>query len=134
VALVTPLARGAWDVRVANNGGPAVEFADHLVLFEATGSAADTARAGSADKADALGSPHHEAGAKATIGLADQPPAKIARSARMSPRISVPSAALTKRAAAHQHLVDRRHQHRTWTALPPTVARSEPANCPSTRH
>lgn len=51
VALVTPLARGAWDVRVANNGGPAVEFADHLVLFEANGSAADTlARIDAADK------------------------------------------------------------------------------------
>jgi len=40
---VTPLARGAWDVRVGNNnGGPVIEFADHLVIFEANGSAAAT--------------------------------------------------------------------------------------------
>jgi hypothetical protein len=40
---VTPLARGAWDVRVGNNnGGPVIEFADHLVMFEANGSAAAT--------------------------------------------------------------------------------------------
>ena len=40
---VTPLAKGVWDLRVANNnGGPAIEFADHLVLFEANGSAAAT--------------------------------------------------------------------------------------------
>jgi len=38
---VTPLAKGAWDLRVGNNnGGPLIEFADHLVLFEANGSAA----------------------------------------------------------------------------------------------
>ena len=36
MALVTPLARGAWDVRVANNGGPVVEFADHLLAFADT--------------------------------------------------------------------------------------------------
>jgi hypothetical protein len=41
--VVTPLAKGVWDVRVGNNnGGPAIEFADHLVLFEANGSAAAT--------------------------------------------------------------------------------------------
>ncbi len=35
--------KGVWDVRVGNNnGGPAIEFADHLVLFEANGSAAAT--------------------------------------------------------------------------------------------
>jgi hypothetical protein len=40
---VTPLATGVWDLRVGNNnGGPAIEFADHLVLFEANGSAAAT--------------------------------------------------------------------------------------------
>jgi len=40
---VTALARGVWDVRVGNNnGGPVIEFADHLVLFEANGSAAAT--------------------------------------------------------------------------------------------
>jgi len=40
---VTPLAKGVWDLRVGNNnGGPAIEFADHLVLFEANGSAAAT--------------------------------------------------------------------------------------------
>ncbi|MET0292315.1 MAG: MBL fold metallo-hydrolase [Steroidobacteraceae bacterium] len=41
--ITTPLAKGIWDVRVGNNnGGPAIEFADHLVLFEANGSAAAT--------------------------------------------------------------------------------------------
>jgi glyoxylase-like metal-dependent hydrolase (beta-lactamase superfamily II) len=40
---VTPLAKGAWDVRAGNNnGGPVIEFADHLVMFEANGSAAAT--------------------------------------------------------------------------------------------
>ena len=40
---LTPLARGVWDVRVGNNnGGPVIEFADHLVMFEANGSAAAT--------------------------------------------------------------------------------------------
>ncbi len=40
---ITPLAKGVWDVRTGNNnGGPAIEFADHLVLFEANGSAAAT--------------------------------------------------------------------------------------------
>jgi hypothetical protein len=42
-AKVTPLARGVWDVRVGNNnGGPVIEFSDHLVMFEANGSAAAT--------------------------------------------------------------------------------------------
>lgn len=40
---VTPLGEGVWDVRIRGNGrggdgGPVVEFADHLVLFEAYGS------------------------------------------------------------------------------------------------
>jgi hypothetical protein len=40
---VTPLAKGVWDVRVGNNnGGPIIEFADHLVMFEANGSAKAT--------------------------------------------------------------------------------------------
>jgi hypothetical protein len=40
---VTSLAKGAWDLRVGNNnGGPVIEFADHLVMFEANGSAAAT--------------------------------------------------------------------------------------------
>ena len=49
---VTPLARGVWDLRVGNNnGGPAIEFDDHLVLFEANGSAAATlARIDAANK------------------------------------------------------------------------------------
>jgi len=49
---VTPLAKGAWDLRVGNNnGGPVIEFADHLVLFEANGSAAATlARIDAANK------------------------------------------------------------------------------------
>lgn len=49
---VTPLAKGVWDVRVANNnGGPVIEFADHLVMFEANGSAAATlARLDAANK------------------------------------------------------------------------------------
>lgn len=50
--VVTPLGKGVWDVRVGNNnGGPAIEFADHLVLFEANGSAAATlARIDAANK------------------------------------------------------------------------------------
>ncbi|MEP7313651.1 MAG: MBL fold metallo-hydrolase [Pseudomonadota bacterium] len=49
--VVTPLAKGVWDVRVGNNGGPVIEFADHLVIFEAGGSAAATlARIDSANK------------------------------------------------------------------------------------
>lgn len=49
---VTPLAKGVWDVRVGNNnGGPIIEFADHLVMFEANGSAAATlARLDAANK------------------------------------------------------------------------------------
>lgn len=41
-AVVSRLADGVWDVRVGNNGGPVVEFADHLVMFEAGGSPEDT--------------------------------------------------------------------------------------------
>ncbi len=50
--VVTPLAKGVWDLRVGNNnGGPVIEFADHLVLFEANGSAAATlARIDAANK------------------------------------------------------------------------------------
>ncbi|HEY8521294.1 MAG TPA: MBL fold metallo-hydrolase [Gammaproteobacteria bacterium] len=40
--VVTRLADGVWDVRVGNNGGAVIEFADHLVMFEAGGSPADT--------------------------------------------------------------------------------------------
>ncbi|MFM1885684.1 MAG: hypothetical protein RL026_841 [Pseudomonadota bacterium] len=49
---VTPLAPGVWDLRVGNNnGGPAIEFDDHLVLFEANGSATATlARIDAANK------------------------------------------------------------------------------------
>ncbi|MBN1240537.1 MAG: MBL fold metallo-hydrolase [Gammaproteobacteria bacterium] len=36
-AVVTELADGVWDVRVGNNGGPVIEFDDHLVMFEAGG-------------------------------------------------------------------------------------------------
>lgn len=39
---VTDLAAGVWDVRVGTNGGPVIEFDDHLVMFEAGGSPADT--------------------------------------------------------------------------------------------
>lgn len=42
VAMVTPLADGVWDVRVGTNGGLVIEFEDHLVMFEAGGSAAAT--------------------------------------------------------------------------------------------
>ena len=50
--VVTPLAKGVWDVRVGNNnGGPVIEFADHLVMFEANGSAVATlARIDAANK------------------------------------------------------------------------------------
>lgn len=41
-ATVTRLEDGVWDVRVGNNGGPVMEFEDHLVMFEAGGSAAAT--------------------------------------------------------------------------------------------
>jgi Metallo-beta-lactamase superfamily len=48
---VTRLAKGVWDVRMGNNGGPVIEFSDHLVIFEANGSAADTfARIDAANK------------------------------------------------------------------------------------
>ena len=48
---VISLAKGVWDVRVGRNGGPVIEFADHLVIFEANGSAADTlARIDAANK------------------------------------------------------------------------------------
>jgi glyoxylase-like metal-dependent hydrolase (beta-lactamase superfamily II) len=36
-ATVTSLAKGVWDVRVGTNGGPVIEFDDHLVMFEAGG-------------------------------------------------------------------------------------------------
>lgn len=39
---VTELADGVWDLRVGNNGGPVIEFGDHLVMFEAGGSPAAT--------------------------------------------------------------------------------------------
>jgi hypothetical protein len=42
VAIVSELAAGVWDVRVGTNGGPVIEFDDHLVMFEAGGSAAAT--------------------------------------------------------------------------------------------
>lgn len=41
-AVVSDLAEGVWDVRVGTNGGPVIEFDDHLVMFEAGGSAAAT--------------------------------------------------------------------------------------------
>jgi hypothetical protein len=41
-ATVTSLAKGVWDVRVGANGGPVIEFEDHLVMFEAGGSATST--------------------------------------------------------------------------------------------
>jgi hypothetical protein len=37
-ATVTALAAGVWDVRVGTNGGPVIEFDNHLVMFEAGGS------------------------------------------------------------------------------------------------
>jgi hypothetical protein len=37
VAGVTELDEGVWDVRVGTNGGPVIEFDDHLVMFEAGG-------------------------------------------------------------------------------------------------
>lgn len=39
-AAVTEIAMGVWDVRVGTNGGPVVEFEDHLVIFEPVGSEA----------------------------------------------------------------------------------------------
>jgi hypothetical protein len=41
-ALVAPLAPGVWDVRVGTTGGPVMEFADRLVMFEAYGDEAQT--------------------------------------------------------------------------------------------
>jgi hypothetical protein len=41
-ATVTALAKGVWDVRVGTNGGPVIEFDDHLVMFEAGGGPAAT--------------------------------------------------------------------------------------------
>jgi hypothetical protein len=41
-ATVTSLAKGVWDVRVGTNGGPVIEFDDHLVMFEAGGGPAAT--------------------------------------------------------------------------------------------
>jgi len=41
-AQVTQVAEGVWDVRVAGAGGPVVEFADRLVMFEAYGGEAQT--------------------------------------------------------------------------------------------
>lgn len=40
--IVSELAEGVWDLRVGSNGGPVIEFADHLVMFEAGGSPEDT--------------------------------------------------------------------------------------------
>ncbi len=39
---VTPVADGVWDVRVSGAGGPVIEFADRLVMFEAYGGEAQT--------------------------------------------------------------------------------------------
>lgn len=41
-ATVTALGKGVWDVRVGTNGGPMIEFDDHLVMFEAGGGPAAT--------------------------------------------------------------------------------------------
>jgi len=41
-ATVTALGKGVWDVRVGTNGGPVIEFDDHLVMFEAGGGPAPT--------------------------------------------------------------------------------------------
>ncbi|HEU4652136.1 MAG TPA: MBL fold metallo-hydrolase [Croceibacterium sp.] len=41
-AKVTRLADGVWDVRVGTAGGPVIEFADRLVMFEAYGGEAQT--------------------------------------------------------------------------------------------
>jgi hypothetical protein len=39
-AVVNKLADGVWDVRAGRNGGPVIEFDDHLVIFEPVGSEA----------------------------------------------------------------------------------------------
>jgi glyoxylase-like metal-dependent hydrolase (beta-lactamase superfamily II) len=41
-AQVTKVAAGVWDVRVSGAGGPVIEFADRLVMFEAYGGEAQT--------------------------------------------------------------------------------------------
>jgi glyoxylase-like metal-dependent hydrolase (beta-lactamase superfamily II) len=41
-ATVTALGKGVWDVRTGTNGGPVIEFDDHLVMFEAGGGPAPT--------------------------------------------------------------------------------------------
>jgi glyoxylase-like metal-dependent hydrolase (beta-lactamase superfamily II) len=41
-ARVTKVADGVWDVRVGTAGGPVIEFADRLVMFEAYGGEAQT--------------------------------------------------------------------------------------------
>ena len=41
-ALVTKVADGVWDVRVGTAGGPVIEFANRLVMFEAYGGEAQT--------------------------------------------------------------------------------------------
>lgn len=40
LAAVAKIAEGVWDVRVGRNGGPVIEFEDHLVIFEPVGSEA----------------------------------------------------------------------------------------------
>ena len=51
-AEATKIADKVWDVRIGGNGGAVIEFADHLVMFEAYNNEADTfARL---DVADAL--------------------------------------------------------------------------------
>jgi hypothetical protein len=42
VAQVAKVADGVWDVRVSGAGGPVIEFADRLVMFEAYGGEAQT--------------------------------------------------------------------------------------------
>ena len=42
VAKATRLADGVWDVRTGTTGGPVIEFADRLVMFEAYGGEAQT--------------------------------------------------------------------------------------------
>ncbi len=42
VATAKKLADGVWDVRTGNTGGPVMEFADRLVMFEAYGGEAQT--------------------------------------------------------------------------------------------
>ena len=50
-ARVTKVADGVWDVRVGTAGGPVIEFADRLVMFEAYGGEAQTlARIDAADR------------------------------------------------------------------------------------